>query len=354
MNTSKFLYIEAVGGISGDMLLAAFLDGLVPLSFLEEQLARLKFPGLQLLLEETSRHHIRARHLTVHSEDRTSRSLSQIISLIEGAAFSDTVTRRSIDAFQRLGKHEAEIHRIPLEKVHFHEVGAVDSIVDIVGAFICVDYLHPNKILTSPLPVSRGFVTAAHGQLPLPAPATLALLQDYPVLYRDIEAELVTPTGALLVRALSDGLFKERDAFVIKKCGYGAGSKSFREFPNLCRVWMGESEEKHFTEKILQVETNIDDMNPEFFPHLQNRLFKAGALDVTLYPGIMKKGRPGNLVVILSDEQNLAAIRDILYRESSTIGLRYFPVQREKLPRELRTINSPWGEVQVKVVWLNG
>jgi uncharacterized protein (TIGR00299 family) protein len=251
-----------------------------------------------------------------------------------------------------LGEQEARIHNIPVEKIHFHEVGAVDSIIDIVGTFICLDFIKPDIIFTSPLPASKGLIKAAHGNLPVPAPATLALLKNYPLNYRPIDGELVTPTGAALIKHISQGLLPVNRQFTITSIGYGAGNKDWEELPNLLRIWQGEFSDKMEYDSVYQIETNIDDMNPELFPHLQEVLMSTGALDVSLYNGIMKKGRPGILISILADTTKLEEIKKILYSETSTIGFRYFPIYREKLRRELKFIDSPWGKIQVKkVLW---
>ena len=332
------------------MILAAFLDGLVPLEYLQEQLARLNLPDFRLEAGETRRHHIAARMVTVHSRDATPRHLSDILRLIEKSSLSVRVKEDAGEIFRILAAKEAQVHGTSPEQIHFHEVGAVDSIVDIVGTVICVDYLKPDCIYSSPLPVSRGRVKAAHGTLPVPAPATLELLKDLPLTYLPIEGELVTPTGAMLIRHLSRGELPAREHFTINKIGYGAGSRDFPEIPNILRIWMGELIARPEYQTVMQIETNIDDMNPEFYPYLQERLFTAGALDVTFYSGIMKKGRPGTLVTILADAALLPQIREILYRESSTIGFRYFSVNREKLPREVKSIDSPWGKIRIKEV----
>jgi len=348
----KFLYFDAVGGVAGDMIIAAFLDGLVPFDYLQENLARLDLSDYQLEVSDTRRHHIGAKKFTVRSSDNTPRHLADIIRLIEKSSLPHGVKEGAVKIFRDLGEHESRIHKIPLEKVHFHEVGAVDSIIDIVGALICVDFLKPEKIYSSPLPISRGLIKAAHGTLPVPAPATLELLKNFPLNYLPIEGELVTPTGAVLIRNLSRGELPARERFTIEKIGYGAGSRDFPEIPNLLRIWMGELIAQPEYQTVVQIETNIDDMNPEFYPYLQERLLDAGAMDVAFYSGIMKKGRPGTLVTILADASLLPQIREILYRETSTIGFRYFSVNREKLPREEKTIDSPWGKMRIKeVVW---
>ncbi|MEJ2637169.1 MAG: nickel pincer cofactor biosynthesis protein LarC [Calditrichia bacterium] len=350
----KYLYIDAIGGASGDMLLGAFLDGLVPFDYLQSALAKLQLPDYQLELNETHRHHIAACKFSVTSTDKTHRTLTDIAELIQASSLPQEVRSSSAKVFQKLARHEARIHQMPVEKVHFHEVGAVDSIIDIVGTFVCIDYLKPDIIYSSPLPVSRGFVKAAHGTLPMPAPATLSLLKNYPLIYRHMEAELVTPTGAVLIESISKGLFPEHQPFNISEIGYGAGSRNFSGIPNLLRIWLGDFPDGVWQDSVLQIETNIDDMNPELYPFLQQQLLEAGAMDVTFYQGIMKKGRPGTLISILADAAILKTIRSILYRQTSTIGFRYFPVYREKLPRELRIVDSPWGKVQIKVVVWEG
>lgn len=350
----KFLYFDAVGGAAGDMIIGAFLDGLVPFEYLREQLAGLRLPDYRLTLEETQRHHISAKKFDVISPDHTHRHLSDIERLIEDSPLPQPVKEQSLAAFRRLGEAEARIHNIPLEKVHFHEVGAVDAIIDIVGAFLCVDYLQPRRVYSSPLPVSRGLVTAAHGRLPVPAPATLSLLRDFPLSYLPVEGELVTPTGAAIITTLSAGPLPKSISFRVAKTGYGAGGKDFAEVPNFLRVWLGEMEDSGTHDTVYQVETNIDDMNPEIYPYLRERLFEAGAMDVTFYAGIMKKGRPGTLISILCDAGRLDGVRDTLYRETTTIGLRYFPVHREKLQRQLRTVDSPWGPIQIKEIIRDG
>lgn len=346
----KYIYIDAIGGASGDMLLGAFLDGLVPLEHFEKTLAKLKLAGCRIEVRNTHRHQIGAKKFTVHSSYHAHRALPDIIELIERSDLKDSIRQQTISVFRKLGEQEARIHQVPIEKVHFHEVGGVDSIVDIAGTFICLDYLQPGKILTSPLPVSRGLVQSSHGTLPVPAPATLALLQDYPLRYQSIQEELVTPTGAALISSISDGQLTGYFNFTVSKIGYGAGSRTFKQLPNLLRIWTGQLSDSSGMENILQIETNIDDMNPEFYPHLQQLLFNAGALDAAIYPGIMKKGRPGSLISILADPSKLPHIRKILYEQSSTIGFRYFTVQREKLQREVKKIDSPWGKLKIKIV----
>jgi uncharacterized protein (TIGR00299 family) protein len=350
----KYLYIDAIGGVSGDMLLGAFLDGLVPFEHLKSAVEKLGLPDYKIQIAEAQRHHIRAVKFSVRSGDRTARNLQDIIKLIEQSELASRVKKNAISVFQKLGEHEARIHQIPIEKIHFHELGAVDSIIDIVGFFICLDYLKPEKIFVSPLPVSRGLIDASHGKLPVPAPAALSLLPGIPLVYHDIEGELVTPTGAVLISHIHQGSLPLQQQFKIEQVGYGCGENNFSLLPNLLRIWSGEIQAEISRDLVFQIETNIDDMNPEIYPHVLERLLSSGAMDVTFHSVNMKKGRSGTLISILADKSRLSEIRDILYEETSTIGIRYFEVHREKLPRELKTIDSPWGKMQIKEVRWKG
>ena len=350
----KILYLDAVGGAAGDMILAAFIDGLVPPEYLQEQIALLQLPDYEIRISQTMRHKISAKRWEVLTHDHTHRHLSDVEELIQASALSDFVKQNSIEVFRLLAQQEGKVHNQPVEKVHFHEVGAVDSLIDIVGTFVCVEYLKPDVIFTSPLPISHGIIEAAHGKLPVPAPATLELLKDFPVIYRDVEGELVTPTGAVLFTYLSRGELPQGMPFRIRRIGYGAGSRDFPQVPNLLRIWEGEMDSPRIIETVYQVETNIDDMNPEIFPYVQEKLLTAGALDVSLYTGIMKKGRPGTLISVLVPAERLNSVKAILYRETTTIGLRYFPVHREKLPREEQIVETPWGKMRIKKVELEG
>ncbi len=334
------------------MLLGAFLDGLVPPDYLKEELQKLPLTGYTLESESTTRQSIHATKVKVRltGGDQPHRHLSDIFSLLTKSSLSEYVTSNAREVFQRLGEAEALVHNISVEKVHFHEVGAIDSIVDIVGVFICLEYLQVDPVYASRLPVSRGTVTAAHGTLPVPAPATLHLLQGYPVIYKDMEGELVTPTGAALVTHLSRGPLPESQPFKITAIGYGAGSKQFPLLPNVLRLWLAEPEESYTKDMLWEVVCGIDDMNPEWYPHLMEQLLKAGAADVSLIPNIMKKGRPGVEVITLCRAELLPVIRETLFSESTTIGLRYHPVYRDHLPRQVVEIDSPWGRLKVKQV----
>ncbi len=352
----KFLYLDCAGGVSGDMLLGAFLDSLVPLDYLENTLKKLKLKGYHLELQDVERHHIHAKKVdvVVKSHKHHHRTLADIEAIINKSQLSEFVKTHSIAVFRRLAEAEARVHQQPVEAVHFHEVGAVDAIVDIVGTTICIEYLNPDAIYSSPLPISDGTVTAAHGVLPVPAPATLNLLKDFPVHHVSVEGELVTPTGAALVTHFSQGRIPERLSFRIQSIGYGAGSKQFEAIPNYLRIWQGQLDVQSIKEIALQIETNIDDLNPEVYPYLAEQLYAAGAQDVSFYPTVMKKGRPGVLVVIIAQPPLLTSLKEILFRETTTIGLRFHYVFREKLEREIVTIETEWGAVRAKKVIIDG
>jgi len=243
----RFLYIDCIAGASGDMLLGAFLDGLVPPDYLKEELQKLPLARYTLESESTTRQSIHATKVTIRlaAGDQPHRHLSDIFSLLANSSLSEYVKSNARAVFQRLGEAEALVHNMPVEKVHFHEVGAVDSIIDIVGTLICLEYLQVEHIYASPLPISKGTVNAAHRTLPVPAPATMQLLQNYPVIYKDMAGEMVTPTGAVLVTQLSRGQLPEDQPFKITTVGYGAGSREFPLLPNVLRLWLAEFEDNY-------------------------------------------------------------------------------------------------------------
>jgi uncharacterized protein (TIGR00299 family) protein len=258
------------------------------------------------------------------------------------------VKKTSLAIFQRLAEAEAKVHGQRVEEVHFHEVGAVDSIVDIVGTAIGIDYFQPIKILSSELPMGRGFVQCQHGRLPLPAPATLEVLKGYPLKNVEVEGELVTPTGAAIVATLSSDV-TSFPAMTVEKIGYGMGKMDFPDRPNLLRLVLGETTEAYLTDRVTILEANIDDMNPEFYDYLMERLFDRGALDVSLTPLLMKKNRPGTLLRVIAQEHDAEALSDIILRESSTLGVRSYAAARKKLPREIKEVETKYGRVRVKV-----
>jgi uncharacterized protein (TIGR00299 family) protein len=346
----KILYFDCFSGVSGDMTLAALLDLGLPLEKLQEDLKKLGLTNYSLEVRPGSRSGIGALGLEVKvgSHEEHHRHFSDIRELITRSSLDPGVKEMSLAIFQRLAEAEARVHRKKVEEVHFHEVGAVDSIVDIVGTAIGISFFRPDRIYASELPMGWGFVHCQHGRLPLPAPATVEVLKGYPVKNVDVEGELVTPTGAAIVATLSS----KASAFPpmkVEKIGYGMGKKEFPDRPNLLRLILGEATEAYQTDRAVVLESNIDDMNPEFYDYLMERLFQGGALDVSLSPLQMKKNRPGTLLRVIAEEKDTDALSELILRESTTLGVRSFPVSRKKLPREVREVETRYGKIRVKI-----
>jgi len=346
----KILYFDCFSGVSGDMTLAALLDLGLPLERLQEELKKLGLKNYSLEVRPGSRSGIAARSLEVKAgpDEEHHRHFSHIREMILKSGLAAEVKEISLAIFQRLAEAEARVHKRTLEEVHFHEVGAVDSIVDIVGTAIGIHYFKPDKVYASELPMGWGFVQSQHGRLPLPAPATVEVLKGYPVKSVNVEGELVTPTGAAIVAALTSKV-SPFPSMVVEKIGYGMGKKEFPDRPNLLRLVLGEASDAYLTDRAVVLESNIDDMNPEFYDYLMERLFQKGALDVALSPLQMKKNRPGTLLRVIAEEKDAEALSELILRESTTLGVRSFPVNRKKLPREVREVDTRYGKVRVKV-----
>jgi len=345
-------YFDTIGGISGDMTLSAFVDAGIPLEVLSEELQRLHLSGFELAASHVERNAIVATRIEVivSEERQTHRHLKDIHGLIDSSSLSGPVKETARKIFHQLAIAEAHVHRSDIDRVHFHEVGAVDSIVDIVGTAICLDYFGIREVYSSPVKLgSGGFVNTQHGTMPIPTPASLEILKGYPTVLTSIPSELTTPTGAAIIRALSRGtLTMER--MKIEKIGYGAGTREIKEIPNLLRVMVGQLEEGYGTDELVTVETNIDDMNPEIYPFVIERLLDAGAHDAYVIPILMKKGRPGTLFSVLTQRSTLETILGILFRETTTLGVRIHPVERKKLHRSSREVATSFGRVQAKVI----
>ncbi|MBU1205602.1 MAG: nickel pincer cofactor biosynthesis protein LarC [Proteobacteria bacterium] len=346
----KILYFDCFSGVSGDMTLAALLDLGLPQEKLRLELEKLGLKNYSLNIFQGSRNGIAGMGIEVKvgPKEENHRHFSDILKIIEGSSLKPDVKKTSLAIFQRLAEAEAKVHAQRVEEVHFHEVGAVDSIVDIVGAAIGIDYFQPGRILSTELPMGRGFVQCQHGRLPLPAPATLEVLKGYPLKNVEVEGELVTPTGAAIVATLSSDV-TSFPAMTAEKIGYGMGKKDFPDRPNLLRLVLGEATEAYLTDRVTILEANIDDMNPEFYDYLMERLFNRGALDVSLNPLLMKKNRPGTLLRVIAQEHDAEALSDIILRESSTLGVRSYAAARKKLPREIKEVETKYGRVRVKV-----
>ncbi len=346
----RLLYFDCFSGISGDMTLGALIDLGLPAERLKAELKKLNLGNYTIEVFRGAKNQISANGIEVRvgPGHEHHRHFSDIRSLVEESSLDPGVKETSLAIFRRLAEAEARVHRRNIEDVHFHEVGAVDSIVDIVGTAVGLDFFRPGRIVSSELPMGRGFVECAHGRLPLPAPATLEVLKEYPVYSVPVEGELVTPTGAAIIAALSDSA-GPLPPLRIEGIGYGMGRKDFPDRPNLLRLVLGEAAGEYEADRVSILETNIDDMNPEFYDFLMDRLFEGGALDVSLSPLQMKKNRPGTLLRVVAPEHLADALTDIILRESTTLGVRRFPASRKKLVREIREVETPFGRVRVKV-----
>ncbi|HTM08260.1 MAG TPA: nickel pincer cofactor biosynthesis protein LarC [Verrucomicrobiae bacterium] len=346
----RIVYGDLIGGASGDMFAAALLDLGLPLDVLKAELK--KIPGLKYRLEVGSKKlgTIRAMRFSVRtSKNEPERSWGAIRRMIQQSALENPVKERAMDIFARLAEAEAKVHGVAPGRVHFHEVGATDSIVDIVSAAIGAHHLSVDEFHFSRIPLGRGMTPSRHGALPLPGPATLELLKGLPVEWIDLKAETVTPTGAAIIAALGKN-FGAAPEMTIEKIAYGAGEKEFPDRPNVLRLVSGRPETGLGHDDMLVIETNIDDMSPEFYDYLFERLFAAGARDVFLTPVQMKKNRPGTLLTVLAEPGLREKMTGLIFTETSTIGLRYYPVTRAVLKREVVRVKTKYGTVKVKVV----
>ncbi len=352
----RIAYLDTVGGIAGNMTLAAFVSAGMPFETLTGELQKLSLPGFRLERSNVRRSAIDAVHIEVLVTDppKYHRHLHDILTIIDRSAISTGAKERATAVFRVIAEAEAKVHNTPVDHVHFHEVGALDSIVDIVGTAICLDTLGVEEVYSSPVKLgSGGVITTQHGAMPTPAPATVEILRGYPVRLTSVPDELTTPTGAAIVKALSKGVLTNED-LRIEAVGYGAGTREIAEIPNLLRVVLGSLTQKTTEDSSVIVETNIDDMNPQVYPYLIDLLLKAGAHDAYLVPVVMKKGRPGLLLSVLADPSALDSIIECIYRETTTIGLRIHHVDRKKLPRELVEVATSFGIVKTKAIVRDG
>ena len=352
-------YFDCFSGISGDMTLGALIDLGVPADWLEKELSGMPLEGFRLEVNKVHRNGIGANLVQVVCDgDPVERSYADIRALIENSDLPDRIKTNSLVIFQRLAVVEAGIHGCEVDSVHFHEVGATDAIVDIVGAVLGLDYLKVTEIVASRLPLGTGFVECRHGRIPVPAPATLALLKDTPVIGTDIEAELVTPTGASIITAMASG-FGVQPAMKIQQIGYGAGQRELKPGPNLLRVILGHRNAALDDpaagleqDQVSVLETAIDDMSPEMIGYCQEQLFEDGALDVVLYPIYMKKNRPATLMQVISRPEQKEKLLYRLLTDTTTLGVRHYQTERCILARDEMTVNTSYGDVQVKRIQL--
>jgi uncharacterized protein (TIGR00299 family) protein len=367
---ARTLYLDCFAGASGDMLVGAMLDSGLDFELLRSALLKLGVEGYELSLGRVDRsgisaakfdvhltgephsheHHHNHEHSHGHRRQSHHRSLSEIKGIISSSNLSELVKQRAQAIFQRIGEAEAKIHNVPIETVHFHEVGAIDSIVDIVGACVAFDALKIERIISSPLHVGSGTFQCAHGTYPVPGPATAELLKGVPIYSKDVEGELVTPTGAAIISTLAEG-YGLMPMMKIENIGYGAGTRDYPKFPNALRAIIGELEEDadRTPGAVTIIEANIDDLNAQVFGYLMEKALSAGALDIFYTPVQMKKNRPGVLLTLLCTPPDRERMCDLIFRETTTLGVRYRNEQREILTREFVTVETEYGPITVKV-----
>lgn len=355
----KILYYDCFAGISGDMNLGALIDLGVDPDYLKAELQKLNIEGFHLEVQKDIRRGVSGTKATVvieNQENEKHRHLRHVEELINQSTLSPEVKFLSLKIFDLIAVAEGKVHNISKERVHFHEVGALDSIADIVGAAICLDYLKVDKVMSAPIQLGGGMVKCAHGIMPVPAPATALIVQHVPVRTGLVQHEATTPTGAAILVATVDE-FTDRIDFKIDKTAYGIGQRDVSEVPNVLRVYLSESDkiaDKTTLEEAWMLECNIDDMNPEWYDHLFGKLFEAGASDVFLSPIIMKKSRPANMLSVLCNKNIVPEIKAIIFNNSTTIGLREYTVAKTVLDRQEKEIETELGKVRVKCSFYQG
>ena len=352
----KLLYLDCFAGISGDMLLGSLIDLGVSEDSLRNELAKLALSDYSITTRRVIKQTIAATKFDCHAEQHhhhTHRGFTEIAKLITDSKLAGSVKKRAISVFRRLGVVEARIHGVPLEQIHFHEIGAVDSIVDIVGVCIALESLAVSEVQASPLPCGSGFVETAHGKFPVPAPATFELLRGVPIVASAVCAELVTPTGAALLAEFC-GHYGTIPSLVVEKIGYGAGSRDLPELPNVLRAVLGQKTDLPSSDTVAIVEANLDDMNPEFFGDVMERLLATGALDVFWTSIQMKKNRPGTMLTVLCEVADADRVAELVLTHTTSFGVRIHEARRRKLARAIVAVQTQYGEISVKVGRHNG
>jgi pyridinium-3,5-bisthiocarboxylic acid mononucleotide nickel chelatase len=352
----KIAHFDTIAGISGDMTLGAFISAGLPVNELSDELKKLQLPGIEMEASHVVRHGIagvKAEVITL--EDHPAhRSLHDIIEIIETSNLTKKVKETAKRIFRVLAEAEAIVHHQDIQKIHFHEVGALDSIADIVGTAICLDKFGIEAVYSTPVKLgSRGIIDTEHGKLPLPGPATLEILKGYPTILTDIPMELTTPTGAAIIKALSAGMLLDRQ-MTTSAIGYGAGSRETDRLPNLLRVVIGDISPEYLTSTDILIEANIDDMNPEIYPYVIEQFLSHGVNDAFLVPVIMKKGRPGIILSVLTDKAKLDDIAKIFFAETTTLGIRISEVSRCMLERSEVQVATKFGTVKMKKIVIDG
>lgn len=347
----KIAYLDCFSGISGDMFVGALIDLGLSFEELEQNLQSLPVDGYRLETKKEARNQILGTRFLVISEkkDQPHRNLQSVREIIAQGKFDKSVKKKSIEIFENIASVEGAVHGLPPEEVHFHEIGAVDSIIDIVGTVLGIRILGIQRLYASPFPLGSGFVKTAHGRIPVPAPATVALLKGVPVFDSGLQHEIVTPTGAALAKGLASS-FGHLPSMMIENVGYGAGTHNLPDRPNLLRILVGHQQAEGQTDTVVILETNIDDTNPEWLGYLMERLFAAGALDVVFLPVQMKKNRPGIQVQVMGRPEQKDTLMEIMFAESSTLGIRFRYGQRRVLESCVTETDSPWGKISVKKI----
>jgi uncharacterized protein (TIGR00299 family) protein len=347
----RVLHFDCFSGISGDMTLAALIDAGVDADAIRRGLDSLGLP-IRLTAEKVRKAGFAATAVRIDAPDQAQhRHLPQVEEILRRGNLTERQRDLALRIFRRLAEAEAAAHGLPLERVHFHEVGALDSIADIAGVAIGLDLLGAERITSGPVPTGSGTVQCAHGLMPVPAPGTAALLQGVPLAPCSIKAELTTPTGAAILTTVVQE-WREQPVMTVERIGHGAGRRDLAEQPNLLRVFVGTADTPAESDRVWVLETNLDDLPAEVVGYCYEQLLAAGALDVFSTPIFMKKNRPGVLLSVLGAEDRLTALEEVLFRETSTFGIRRYPVSRHKLRRQACTVTTPWGPVQGKLGWL--
>lgn len=351
----RLAYFDCHAGVSGDMILGALVDAGLQVDVLQRELDKLGLEGVVLQDGKVKRHGIAATKIdVVAEEEHHHRRLQDVLGIIDAADISSGAKRQAGAIFRRLAEAEAEVHGISVDRVHFHEVGAADAIADIAGAVIGLEQLGVERVYASRLRLGSGTTRSAHGVLPVPVPAVVALCRNVAAERTEIPYELVTPTGAAVLTTLAEQIGAVPPPFRTHRIGYGAGSRNMDQIPNLLRLEIGESESSLRTDTLTLIETNIDDMSPEIYGFLIDRLFTEGARDAYLAPVIMKKGRPGVVLSVLADPDRTQSFTDLIFRETTTLGVRIRHVERQTVSRRTEVVETAFGPVAVKVASYGG
>ncbi len=356
----KIAYFDCFSGISGDMTVGALLDAGLKLEILEKELKKLGLSGYQLEMNKVVKKGISATQFKVKiKEEGVERRFKDILTILEKSKLNEEIKEQTKKIFFNIAQAESKIHQKDIDKIHFHEIGGLDSIIDITSAVIGMKALGIEEIYSSALPTGKGFVKCAHGVIPVPAPATLELLKNIPTYSGGIESEMITPTGAAIIGTLAKS-FGERPLMKIERTGYGAGEKEFI-IPNLLRVSIGEKilkdenvKDNYVSDEAMLIETNIDDMNPEFYDYIMDKLFVQGALDVFSTPIQMKKNRPAHMLSIIVYKQNLKEMLEVLFSESTTLGVRLREIKRLRLDQQNFIAETKYGKIKIKVAMFKG